>query len=104
MRSEGLVIDTIVCLTLTKWETVSGQFGGDLNDRDCEALRSGQRLRGSATKMGRRTHARMARQMPAARQGLGKSEPEGAHIPAPRIHQVHVEKAMQSRMMFADRL
>jgi hypothetical protein len=35
---------------------------------------------------------------------LGKSEPEGARIPAPRIHQVHVEKAMQSRMMFADRL
>jgi len=30
MQSEGLVIDTIVCLTLTKWETVSGQFGGSL--------------------------------------------------------------------------
>jgi hypothetical protein len=30
MRSEGLVIDTIVCLTLAKWETVSGQFGGYL--------------------------------------------------------------------------
>jgi hypothetical protein len=28
MRSEGLVIETIVCLTLAKWETVSGQFGG----------------------------------------------------------------------------
>jgi len=31
MQSEGLVIDTIVCLTLTKWETVSGQFGGSLS-------------------------------------------------------------------------
>jgi len=31
MQSEGLVIDTIVCLTLTKWETVSGQFGGYLS-------------------------------------------------------------------------
>jgi hypothetical protein len=26
-RSEGLVIDTVVCLTLAKWETVSGRFG-----------------------------------------------------------------------------
>src|SRR6266511_1393236 len=29
-RSAGLVIDTVVCLTLAKWETVSGQFGGYL--------------------------------------------------------------------------
>jgi hypothetical protein len=28
MRFRGLVIDTVVCLTLAKWETVSGQFGG----------------------------------------------------------------------------
>ena len=27
-RSVGLVIDTVVCLTLAKWETASGQFGG----------------------------------------------------------------------------
>ena len=47
---------------------------------------------------------RLAWQMPAARHGLGKSEPEGARIPAPRIHQANVEKAMQSRMMFSDRL
>jgi hypothetical protein len=26
-----LVIDTVVCLTLDKWETVSGQFGGYLS-------------------------------------------------------------------------
>ena len=25
-----MVIDTVVCLTLAKWETVSGQFGGYL--------------------------------------------------------------------------
>jgi hypothetical protein len=25
-----LLIDTVVCLTLAKWETVSGQFGGYL--------------------------------------------------------------------------
>jgi hypothetical protein len=28
-----LVIDTVVCLTLAKWETVSGQFGGYLKQR-----------------------------------------------------------------------
>ena len=31
-RSVGLVIDTFVCLTLAKWETVSGHFGGYLTD------------------------------------------------------------------------
>ena len=31
MRSVGLVIETVVCLTLTKWETVSGRFGGYLS-------------------------------------------------------------------------
>jgi hypothetical protein len=29
-----LVIDTVVCLTLAKWETVSGQFGGYLIEID----------------------------------------------------------------------
>src|SRR4029077_19082574 len=33
MRFGGLVIDTVVCLTLAKWETVSGQFGGYLITR-----------------------------------------------------------------------
>jgi hypothetical protein len=28
-----LVIDTVVCLTLAKWETVSGRFGGYLTAR-----------------------------------------------------------------------
>src|SRR5690349_13901632 len=31
-RSVELVIDTVVCLTLVKWETVSGQFGGYLKN------------------------------------------------------------------------
>ena len=30
-RSGVLVIDTVVSLTLSKWETVSGQFGGNLS-------------------------------------------------------------------------
>jgi hypothetical protein len=29
-RFEQLVMDTVVCLTLDKWETVSGRFGGYL--------------------------------------------------------------------------
>jgi hypothetical protein len=30
-RSAALVIDTVVCLALAKWETVSGRFGGYLS-------------------------------------------------------------------------
>ena len=33
-----LVIDTVVCLTLAKWETVSGQFGGYLNVRQSDII------------------------------------------------------------------
>src|SRR6516165_10069446 len=32
-RLVELVIDTVVCLTLAKWETVSGQFGGYLSPK-----------------------------------------------------------------------
>ena len=55
-----------------------------------------------AKAMGRRTHIRMARTLPTARQGLGKSQSKGARVPAPRLHQAHVEKAMQSRMISPD--
>src|SRR5207253_1464626 len=37
-RSVELVIDTVVCLTLAKWKTVSGQFGGYL--MGCPRVRS----------------------------------------------------------------
>src|SRR6516164_4144886 len=43
-RSAGLLIDTVVCLTLAKWETVSGRFGGYLrwtaccNGQDCKPV------------------------------------------------------------------
>ena len=30
-RLEGLVIDTVISLTLAKWETLSGSFAGYLN-------------------------------------------------------------------------
>src|SRR6516162_9597270 len=43
-RSAGLLIDTVVCLTLAKWETVSGRFGGYLTDR-VEIITSVQRRR-----------------------------------------------------------
>jgi hypothetical protein len=42
-RSVGLLIDTVVCLTLAKWETVSGRFGGYLRAHD-KIGRDGHRL------------------------------------------------------------
>ena len=42
-RSGALVIDTVVCLTLAKWETVSGRFGGYLR-RKCTVTRDGINL------------------------------------------------------------
>jgi hypothetical protein len=33
-----LVIDTVVCLALAKWETVSGRFGGYLIDARIDRL------------------------------------------------------------------
>jgi hypothetical protein len=38
MRFGGLLIDTVVCLTLAKWETVSGQFGGYLIELSKDGL------------------------------------------------------------------
>jgi site-specific DNA recombinase len=52
----------------------------------------------------RRANFRLARTMPKARQGLGKSQLQGARFPAPRLHQAHVEKTMQSRINSSDRL
>src|SRR5262249_3091226 len=45
-RSAALVIDTVVCLTLAKWETVSGRFGGYLRTRlpGVDHLLVGQRV------------------------------------------------------------
>src|SRR5271170_6238885 len=54
--------------------------------------------------MGGRANFRLARAMPKAREGLGKSQPEGARFPAPRLHQAHVEKTMQSHINSSDRL
>ena len=54
--------------------------------------------------MGGGTNLRMARPVQTARQGLGKSQSKGARVPASRLHQAHVEKTMQSRMISPDRL
>src|SRR5499426_2490592 len=40
-RLVELVIDTVVCLTLAKWETVSGQFGGYLTGLVASLARPG---------------------------------------------------------------
>ena len=39
MRFGGLIIDTVVCLTLAKWETVSGQFGGYLTVKQDKSIK-----------------------------------------------------------------
>jgi hypothetical protein len=52
----------------------------------------------------RRTHDCLAQSLPPSRQGLGKSQSQGARILAPRINSPHAPKTLQSRMMFPDRL
>ena len=47
---------------------------------------------------------RLARPLPTVGQGLGMPQPQGARLPAPRLHPPHAAKTMQSRMMFSDRL
>ena len=42
--------------------------------------------------------------LPQTGQGLGMPQPQGARLPAPRLHPPHAAKAMQSGMMFPDRL
>src|SRR5260370_35193728 len=54
--------------------------------------------------MGREAHVRLAWTMQAPGQGLGKSQPPRPRIPTSRVDQAHAEKAMQSNMIFPDRL
>jgi hypothetical protein len=71
--------------------------------RDRQAIGPSQRVRHSAKALDRRTHPRLARPLPQTGQGLG-IQSQGARLPAPRLHPSHAAKAMQSRMMFPDRL
>src|SRR6516165_760852 len=54
-RSAGLLIDTVVCLTLAKWETVSGRFGGYLR-ASAQVTAPGQKLVTPNTSAPRRSH------------------------------------------------
>src|SRR5262249_15032411 len=61
-RSAGLLIDTVVCLTLAKWETVSGRFGGYLNGLAPSTFRRSP---------GAPVHSITTRPMPAANNHAG---------------------------------
>src|SRR6516164_8235915 len=43
LNAIGRIVDTVVCLTLVKWETVSGQFGGYLMVRASKLLNARRR-------------------------------------------------------------
>src|SRR5262245_21804058 len=58
-RSVGLLIDTVVCLTLAKWETVSGRFGGYLMMTPLLILNATILLEKSMILVGRPTPIRM---------------------------------------------
>src|SRR6516225_5896832 len=77
---------------------------GARRPRDRQAIGPRQRLPRSAQALDRRTHPRLAWPLPQTRQGLGMPQPQGARLPPPRLHPPHAAKAMQSCMMFPDRL
>src|SRR6478736_7843242 len=81
-----------------------GKNNGASKCRNRQAIRSREGLHRLAQAMGRRAHVRVAWTMQAPGQGLGKSQPPGPRIPTSRVDQVHAEKAMQSNMIFPDRL
>src|SRR4051812_14974710 len=54
--------------------------------------------------MGCRTHLRLAWSMQTTCKGLGKPQSKSARLPAIGVHPPHAEKAMQSNVMFPDRL
>src|SRR5262249_38688650 len=67
-------------------------------------LRSSPALRRAPKTLARRADLRLARAMPKAGQGLGMSQPQSARFPQARFYSPHASKAMQSKMMFPDRL
>jgi transposase len=81
-----------------------GKNNGASKCRNRQAIRSREGLHRLAQAMGRRAHVRVAWTMQAPGQGLGKSQPPRPRIPTSRVDQAHAEKAMQSNMIFPDRL
>src|SRR5215510_10236275 len=66
-RSVGLLIDTVVCLTLAKWETVSGRFGGYLTSTPVTPAQSGREEAHVRHETARVHHAARRRGIMAAR-------------------------------------
>ncbi len=63
-------------------------------DRNRQAFRYSQRLRGLAEAVGRRTNFFLARSVSKIGQGLGEPQSEGARFLAPRLHPPHAQKAL----------
>src|SRR3954454_3446700 len=60
--------------------------------------------RGRAEALDCRTHHSLAEPLPSTGQGLGEPQLQGARLPPPCLDPPHAVKALQSRMMFPDRL
>src|SRR6266513_1613127 len=63
-------------------------------NRNRQALRSGKRICGASTPLGRRAHHCLAQPMSKACQGLGEPQSQGAGVLAPRINPPHAPKTL----------
>ena len=59
-----------------------------------QALRSGQRICGASTPLGRRAHHCLAQPLPKACQGLGEPQSQGPGVLAPCINPPHAPKTL----------
>src|SRR5258708_23371876 len=82
------------------------QFEQALADRgtDHQTPASGQRICSPAQTLDRGAHHRVAQPLSKARQGLGKPQSQAPRILASRLNSPHAAKALQSNIMFPDRL
>jgi hypothetical protein len=69
-----------------------------------QTFQSGRRICGFAQTLDCRTHHCVAQSLPKTRQGLGKPQPQGARVLAPRINLPHAQKTLQSGLKSPDRL
>ena len=77
---------------------------GEHKRRNRQTLGRREIVRRVAQTLDRRTHLRLAGTMPQARARLGKLQSESARVLAPCLDPAHAAKAMQSSLMFPDRL
>ena len=73
-------------------------------DRDCQTLRSGERLRDLAQALDRRAVDRMAEPLSKTGQGLGEPQRHSPCLPPFRLHSTHATKALQWLTNFRDEL